>query len=978
MKKSFKELKINDEASNALFLDVFNGMSGGFAYCELILDSYGKAEDYRFIIVNPAFEKQSNRTIGSTVGKTCKEISPDVEQSWIDKLGAVVIDKKPNHFTDHNLISNRYYHINAFSQGGNKFAMVIDNITKPIEDITFQNKEKEKRAAELLVANKELAFQNELDGYRSETERVAHELTLLIDTANAPIFGIDAKGLVNEWNQKSAEITGFKKEEVLGENLVKTYISEDFREPVKLVLDNALEGKETANYEFPLFTKDGKRVMVLLNSSTRRNSDGEIVGVLGVGQDISEMDKLRTESETVAKELRQFIETANAPIFGIDSKGLVNEWNQTSEKITGFKKEEVLGKDLVKTYITEDFREPVKLVLDNALEGKETANYEFPLFTKDGKRVMVLLNSSTRRNSDGEIVGVLGVGQDISEMDKLRTEPETIAKELRQFIETANAPIFGIDSKGLVNEWNQTSEKITGFRKEEVLGKDLVKTYITEDYRVSVKLVLDNALEGKETANYEFPLFTKDGKLVMVLLNSSTRRNSDGEIVGVLGVGQDITILNEYKENLEFKVKARTQELAFQNDEKDKRAAELFIANKELAFQNDEKEKRALELVIAKEKAEESDWLKTAFLANMSHEIRTPMNGILGFSELLKKPNLTGQQQQHYIRIIEKSGHRMLNTINDIISISKIESGLMELDISESNVNEQIEYIYTFFKPEVEGRGLQLFKKNGLPFDKAVLKTDREKIFAILTNLVKNAIKFTETGSIDIGYIQKGEYLEFYVKDSGIGVDDERQEAIFERFMQADISDSRAYEGAGLGLSISKAFVEMLGGELRVESKKGKGSSFYFTIPYINSLREKAKKETGLNPYAIGVQTKKLKLLIVEDDETSDLLLTIRLEDISREILHASNGFEAIEACRDNPDIDLILMDIKMPVMDGHQATKEIRKFNKDLIIIAQTAHAFEGDKEKAIASGCNDCLSKPVVTKELMALIESYFNENK
>ena len=724
MKKSFKELKINDEASNALFLDVFNGMSGGFAYCELILDSYGKAEDYRFIIVNPAFEKQSNRTIGSTVGKTCKEISPDVEQSWIDKLGAVVIDKKPNHFTDHNLISNRYYHINAFSQGGNKFAMVIDNITKPIEDITFQNKEKEKRAAELLVANKELAFQNELDGYRSETERVAHELTLLIDTANAPIFGIDAKGLVNEWNQKSAEITGFKKEEVLGENLVKTYISEDFREPVKLVLDKALEGKETANYEFPLFTKDGKRVMVLLNSSTRRNSDGEIVGVLGVGQ--------------------------------------------------------------------------------------------------------------------------------------------------------------------------------------------------------------------------------------------------------------DITILNEYKENLEFKVKARTQELAFQNDEKDKRAAELFIANKELAFQNDEKEKRALELVIAKEKAEESDWLKTAFLANMSHEIRTPMNGILGFSELLKKPNLTGQQQQHYIRIIEKSGHRMLNTINDIISISKIESGLMELDISESNVNEQIEYIYTFFKPEVEGRGLQLFKKNGLPFDKAVLKTDREKIFAILTNLVKNAIKFTETGSIDIGYIQKGEYLEFYVKDSGIGVDDERQEAIFERFMQADISDSRAYEGAGLGLSISKAFVEMLGGELRVESKKGKGSSFYFTIPYINSLREKAKKETGLNPYAIGVQTKKLKLLIVEDDETSDLLLTIRLEDISREILHASNGFEAIEACRDNPDIDLILMDIKMPVMDGHQATKEIRKFNKDLIIIAQTAHAFEGDKEKAIASGCNDCLSKPVVTKELMALIESYFNENK
>ena len=423
----------------------------------------------------------------------------------------------------------------------------------------FQNDEKEKRAAELVITKKELAFKKELDGYRSEKERLAHELTLLIDTANAPIFGINANGKVNEWNQKSAEITGFKKEEVLGKDLVETYITEDYRDAVKLVLDNALKGKETANYEFPLFTKDDKRVMVLLNSSTRRDSAGEIIGVLGVGQDISEIDKLRTESESVAKELRQFIETANAPIFGIDSKGLVNEWNETSEKITGFKKEEVLGKDLVETYITEDYRDAVKLVLDNALKGKETANYEFPLFTKDDKRVMVLLNSSTRRDSAGEIIGVLGVGQDISEIDKLRTESESVAKELRQFIETANAPIFGIDSKGLVNEWNETSEKITGFKKEEVLGKDLVETYITEDYRDAVKLVLDNALKGKETANYEFPLFTKDDKRVMVLLNSSTRRDSAGEIIGVLGVGQDISEIDKLRTESESVAKELRQ-----------------------------------------------------------------------------------------------------------------------------------------------------------------------------------------------------------------------------------------------------------------------------------------------------------------------------------------------------------------------------------------------------------------------------------
>ena len=416
-----------------------------------------------------------------------------------------------------------------------------DELAIANKELTFQNEEKEKRANELVLANKELAYQMELENYRSEMERVALDLMRLIKTANAPIFGIDSKGLVNEWNQTSEKITGFAKDEVLGKDLVQTYITEDYKESVKKVLDDALLGKETANYEFPLFAKDGTRVMVLLNSSTRRDVNGEITGVLGVGQDITELAKNRTETESIAKELRQFIETANAPIFGIDNQGLVNEWNQTSEDITGFTKNEVLGKDLVQTYITEDYQEAVKKVLDNALLGTETTNYEFPLFAKDGTRVMVLLNSSTRRNANGKITGVLGVGQDITQIDKLRTASESIAKELRQFIETANAPIFGIDNQGLVNEWNQTSEDITGFTKGEVLGKDLVQTYITEGYQEAVKKVLDNALLGIETANYEFPLFAKDGTRVMVLLNSSTRRDANGKITGVLGVGQDIT-----------------------------------------------------------------------------------------------------------------------------------------------------------------------------------------------------------------------------------------------------------------------------------------------------------------------------------------------------------------------------------------------------------------------------------------------------
>ena len=385
-----------------------------------------------------------------------------------------------------------------------------------------------------------------------------------------------------------------------------------------------------------------------------------------------------------------------------------------------------------------------------------------------------------------------------------------------------------------------------------------------------------------------------------------------------------------------------------------------------------------IELRNAKEQSEESDRLKSAFLANMSHEIRTPMNGILGFAELLTVPGLSDEEQQEYISIIGKSGARMLNIINDIVDISKIEAGLMELSSVKSNINEQLEYLFTFFRPEVEAKGMELSFKNGLTWNESNIYTDGEKVYAVLTNLIKNAIKYSDEGSIEFGYAKKDNFLEFYVKDTGIGVPKDRQTAIFDRFVKADIADTQARQGAGLGLSISKAYVEMLGGKLWVESEEGLGSTFCFTLPYDTVTEENKVILTdlpeGQMPEVLYAEVSGLKVLIAEDDEVSERLITINVRKFSQEIIIARTGIGTVDICRKHPDLDLIFMDIQMPDINGYEATRQIREFNKEVVIIAQTAFGMVDDREKAMAAGCNDYLAKPIKSDALASMIHKYF----
>ena len=386
------------------------------------------------------------------------------------------------------------------------------------------------------------------------------------------------------------------------------------------------------------------------------------------------------------------------------------------------------------------------------------------------------------------------------------------------------------------------------------------------------------------------------------------------------------------------------------------------------------------ELIRAKEKALESDRFKSASIANMSHEIRTPMSGILGFAELLKDPSIEPEQQQKFINIIEQSGHHMLNLINSIIDISKIESGQMDVNFSKLDINEEMVAMYEFFVPQFQLEKEDVKLELQIPDETRVIISDRHKLKSILTNLLNNALKYTSEGKVEMGYRKKGRWLEFYVKDTGIGIKEEFAAQVFDRFFQADTVPSRGdNEGSGLGLSISKAFVEMLGGKIWEKSKSGKGSTFYFTLPDKQPVSETREQQTSEKPAKTRSQRpKESVILLVEDDKYSAELFSVYAQDWPYKMIHAATGQEALEKFKNMPQIDLILMDIKLPGISGLEVTREIREMGSSIPIIAQSAHAIEGDKEKAFRAGCNDYISKPVSKSALLACIDRNLRAHK
>jgi CheY-like chemotaxis protein/two-component sensor histidine kinase len=383
-----------------------------------------------------------------------------------------------------------------------------------------------------------------------------------------------------------------------------------------------------------------------------------------------------------------------------------------------------------------------------------------------------------------------------------------------------------------------------------------------------------------------------------------------------------------------------------------------------------------MELIKAKIKAEESDRLKSSFLANLSHEIRTPMNAINGFTELIINTDINETEKLEYLNVIEKSGKNLVSIIDDLIEMSKIDSNQIVPNFAVVNLESCVNELYETIKITIKNKAID-FKliKSNTPAEFNII-TDDIKLKQVIINLLTNAIKFTDEGEVTFGYEidEKRELINFTVRDTGLGIDEDNHKNIFDRFKRVDSDVSIKVGGLGLGLAISKAYVELLGGTITLESKVGVGSTFYFSIP----LKYAKVEHIVVKPINNVETTKSAEqmILIAEDDNINFLLFQKMMQNKNFKILRAINGQEAVEICLNVPSIDLVLMDIKMPLMNGFEALEQIRPIRPTLPIIAQTAYSSSDDKLKIEEAGFTDYITKPLNRERLFELVDKYLHQ--
>ncbi len=530
------------------------------------------------------------------------------------------------------------------------------------------------------------------------------------------------------------------------------------------------------------------------------------------------------------------------------------------------------------------------------------------------------------RNQSNKVVQIYGVMMDISK--EVLAQKQLIKSEIKHqaLIESANDRIGVFDTEGKLIYGNSHFFQSLGMEPEEYMVMPHL-SHIHDDDHNKYKKAISRALV-KGSATYEYRVRHKKGHFLYMYSKLTLLKDEKGRVDGILSINRDITKLKMIEK----------------------------------------------ELIQARLKAEESDRLKSAFLANMSHEIRTPLNGIIGFSKLLSNPDVAGNKRKMYSDIIERNSQQLLSLISDIIDIAKIESDQLKIHYEDMNLNDLLDEIFQIFRNEMDNypdRDVILSLQKELPRDRAFVVIDRFRLAQLFNNLLSNAVKFTSSGSIEFGYRYSGKDFLFFVKDTGIGILPEKQKIIFEPFRQEDDTMTRQYGGTGLGLAICSKLAGLMGGKIWLESEKGAGSIFYFKLKV-----DFSKKTTALKPPEIKTESAKWPgktILVVDDNKDVLAYMSEILGGYDAKIITAESGDEAIEICNWAEKIDLILMDIQMPGMDGYTAIREIMKLHPDIPVVAQTAHAMAGDEMKCLRAGCAAYISKPIEKQKLQQVISAF-----
>jgi len=598
------------------------------------------------------------------------------------------------------------------------------------------------------------------------------------------------------------------------------------------------------------------------------------------------------------------------------------------KQLRGYEVEEVLKQNLSEVLTPESFNNAIQLIssvspLLNEEHYKEIEPriIELEMVKKDGSTVWTELKVAVLADENNVPIGFQGAARDISK----RKEALDDLRKKSQAIDQSPVSVIITNTAGNIEYVNPFFTKVSGYSINEVYGKNprILKGDISpsEMYTDLWKKITTGNIWTGELQNKK-----KDGTLYWESASISPIVNKAGNITHYVAVKEDITSKKKYEQ----------------------------------------------ELIIARDQALESNRLKSAFLATMSHELRTPLNAIIGFSDLINE-ELSKADILKFAKTINTSGNHLLSIIEDIFTISLLQTKQSKVVLQEFKLSTFYEELiqYTITEQQTKKKlNLNLLFDDSLYHSKCVISTDKTKLFQVLINFIKNALKYTDQGEIEIGQSINNEDITFYVKDTGIGIPADQMEVIFEHFRQLDDSNTRIHDGVGLGLAICSEIQQLLKGKIHVESELGSGSTFFFTLNNVIQKNGNSKKELvpTKTPNLIG----KI-ILVVEDEEINYQLLKTYIKKTNATVIWAKSGEESVEICNTNSDMDLVLMDIRMPGIDGFEATRQIKKRNNKLTIIAQTAYALANDRQKALNAGCDDYISKPIKLSVLFDLFSKY-----